>query len=509
MLIEREPRLEWIGLASLTAGLQSRRLQEHGVRRLVASIQERGFLPHFPVVVSTMDEGYRLLAGHHRVEAARRVPCQTVPALIYTDLTTDEEWHLSVVTNRAHEAATLPTFVDDAELVWQLKANGKTLEQVASIMGWKSFQQAGRYALLEKITPEGWQLISQTFERPECDPQVGAYEEISQGYESIPSPFNPALLADIVHLLPAQQIELIKLLIKEPEAKNAYRSKADRYRARNQMMEEARHRLRALPPESLARALDEIDRGHLDKEWQEQKLPGPKFLRVMQQYLDEFAQKQNYRLYGGDCYDIALTLEPASVDVILSDPPYSGEELESYTKLAAVVGHLLKPGGSLVIMCGQYHFLEVARLLTKALKPHSMQYYWMLAYMMPGAHATQVWKREVNTFWKPVLWFVRQPYTAGKWIGDVAKSPMHGDDKRFHRWGQSESGMADLLERVSQVGDMVCDPLMGAGTTGVAALRLGRKFIGIELDPESVKTAELRLAEAATHPASHGGKQGK
>jgi hypothetical protein len=160
-------------------------------------------------------------------------------------------------------------------------------------------------------------------------------------------------------------------------------------------------------------------------------------------------------------------------------------------------------------MCGQYHFPEVLSTLTKALKPHGIHYYWTMAYLTPGAHATQVWKREVNTFWKPVLWFVKKPYKGGKWLGDVAKSPVHGDDKRFHRWGQSEAGMADLLERVSQVGDAVCDPFMGAGTSGVAAIRLGRKFIGIDLDQESVTTAELRLTKAATQetlPTHENGK---
>jgi DNA methylase/ParB-like nuclease domain len=498
MIIEREPRLEWITLESITTGIQPRGIQEHGVRRLLKSMHDNGFLPQFPLVVSTMTDGYRLLAGHHRVEAARRIPCPLVPALIYTDLTSDEEWHLAVSTNRAHEAATLPTFIDDVELVWRLQTTGKTLEVIADIQGWKSFQIAGYYAQLKRIVPEGWALISTTFQAKDPLPDNELVEESSTTVEEKRSPFNERILREIVHLTPSQQLELIKLLIKDRNAKGEYKGRAERYRARNKLKEEAEHTLRGVPPTLLAKALEEIDKGYLDKEWLQEHVPGAGFQRLMQQVLDEHAQKQNYRLYYGNCVDIALTMEPESVDVILTDPPYGEQAPEAFAHLAAVTAHLLKPGGSLVVMCGQYHFIDLVPTLAKALKPYGIKYYWMLSYLMPGAHATRVWSREVNTFWKPVLWFVKKPYEGGRWLGDVAKSPVHGDDKRHHPWGQSEGGMADLLERIGQVGDTVCDPFMGAGTTGVAAIRQGRKFIGIEVDADSFAKAELRLAEAAT-----------
>ena len=55
----------------------------------------------------------------------------------------------------------------------------------------------------------------------------------------------------------------------------------------------------------------------------------------------------------------------------------------------------------------------------------------------------QVFPRKVNTFWKPLLWFTKGDYTR-EWIGDVCKSQTNDNDKRFHQWGQSLSGMADV-----------------------------------------------------------------
>jgi DNA methylase len=69
-----------------------------------------------------------------------------------------------------------------------------------------------------------------------------------------------------------------------------------------------------------------------------------------------------------------------------------------------------------------------------------------------------------------------------------------GSDKRFHGWGQSESGIAGLIERFTLPGHFVLDPFMGGATTGVVALRMGRAFIGIDNDGNAVETARARLA---------------
>ena len=55
----------------------------------------------------------------------------------------------------------------------------------------------------------------------------------------------------------------------------------------------------------------------------------------------------------------------------------------------------------------------------------------------------------------------------------------------------------DMIERVilSSTGKTVLDPFMGSGTTGVAAKRLGRNFVGIELSPEYVKMANKRIKD--------------
>lgn len=181
-------------------------------------------------------------------------------------------------------------------------------------------------------------------------------------------------------------------------------------------------------------------------------------------------------------------VEESSVDVIITDPPYPREFLPVYAQLAATASHVLKPGGSCVVMIGQSYLPEIVAALSKHLR-----YHWTLAYLTPGGQAVQLWDREVNTFWKPLLWFTKGDY-AGGWIGDVVKSDVNDNDKRFHGWGQSESGMRGIVERLSKPGDTILDPFCGGGTTGVVAVALERRFIGSDISQDSIDLTRGRLA---------------
>ncbi len=186
------------------------------------------------------------------------------------------------------------------------------------------------------------------------------------------------------------------------------------------------------------------------------------------------------------CADLQIN-EP--VDAIITDPPYPREYLHTFTDLAELASRSLKPGGSLVVMSGQSYLPEVIHRLESS----GLTYQWTLAYLTPGGQATQLWARKVNTFWKPLLWFTNGEYD-GDWIGDVARSDVNDNDKNHHHWGQSESGMADVIRRFTSPGDLIVDPFLGGGTTGIVALQLGRRFIGADVEQEAIDATRRRLA---------------
>jgi len=166
-------------------------------------------------------------------------------------------------------------------------------------------------------------------------------------------------------------------------------------------------------------------------------------------------------------------------DCIITDPPYPKKFLELYGELAEYSRKI----PFVAVMVGQSYLPEILSAMCKHLK-----YRWTLAYLTPGGQAVQQWETKINAFWKPVLLFGESI----DWIGDVCRSDVNDNDKRFHGWGQSESGMADLIERLSKPDQLICDPFVGGGTTALISLRLGRRFVGCDIDENSCKKAIQR-----------------
>lgn len=198
---------------------------------------------------------------------------------------------------------------------------------------------------------------------------------------------------------------------------------------------------------------------------------------------------ESVALYSGDFQDVLLDIEPDSVDVIITDPPYPREFLALYEALACHAARVLKPGGSLVAMAGQTYLNQLYPMIDEHLT-----YHWTISYLTPGGQSPQIWPRKVNTFWKPILWYVKGEYS-GDWHGDVIKSDVNDNDKRFHHWGQSESGIARLVDTFSSSGDLILDPFVGGGTTGIVAVAMNRRFIGIDISDEAITTTRQRLGE--------------
>lgn len=197
---------------------------------------------------------------------------------------------------------------------------------------------------------------------------------------------------------------------------------------------------------------------------------------------------ERYELRHGDLATELNTLDASSVNVIITDPPYSVEFLPLYEVLAEQSARVLKDGGLCVVMCGHSYLPDIYAMMSRHLT-----YHWTAAYLTPGGQSVQLFPRKVNTFWKPLLIYSKGKYD-GKWFGDVAKSSVNDNDKEHHDWGQSVSGMLDVVSRFTEENDLVLDPFVGAGTTGVACLKLNRRFIGIDRDEKSVSIARGRLA---------------
>lgn len=104
--------------------------------------------------------------------------------------------------------------------------------------------------------------------------------------------------------------------------------------------------------------------------------------------------------------------------------------------------------------------------------------------------------RRYITDYECAIWFVKKgakwtfnrqskTYERPKFVGSI--------DSGLHPTQKNVFLMEWLIKIHTNVGEIVLDPFMGSGTTGVACKNLNRNFIGIELDPEYFKIAEKRI----------------
>ena len=180
-------------------------------------------------------------------------------------------------------------------------------------------------------------------------------------------------------------------------------------------------------------------------------------------------------------------IEPGTVQAVITDIPYGKSFLPQIPSLAAMVSRVLVDGGVFATYSGQLYLPEVMGTFGQHLT-----WGWAAATFWKG-RANFVWPRRVRSKWKPIL-----IYTKGKWRkrrlwDDVFKAD--GLEKRWHKWQQPQFEAERLVRTFTRPGELVVDPCGGGFTVAAASYRIGRRFIGCDIDGESIGKGHKRLAE--------------
>jgi 16S rRNA G966 N2-methylase RsmD len=196
------------------------------------------------------------------------------------------------------------------------------------------------------------------------------------------------------------------------------------------------------------------------------------------------------RLLLGDFREqsISKQIPDNSVDLIFTDPPYTTEYLPLHADLGKFACRVLKPGGSLIVYTGQFAFLKTGNYVDSS----GLKYIWEIPVLHTGgSYIMHAYNLRVKH--KPLLWFVKGGYSPIDHIQDVIESTP--PDKSLHDWTQSTAEAEYMISKLTVENQIVLDPFVGGATTAIAALKLNRKFIGIEIEEDTFNIAKSRIAE--------------
>ena len=234
-------------------------------------------------------------------------------------------------------------------------------------------------------------------------------------------------------------------------------------------------------------------------------------------------------LYNQDCVSVLNQLGESTVDLIVTDPPYNlgnfmkerdtnlakmrdnffvsagwddmefddwKNSMDSFFKGAARV---MKKGGSMIV------FMAIIKVETIIELAANHGFYYKTTGIW---HKTNPMPRNMNLHFvnstEAWIYFTYKTRTGtfnnnGAILHDFIETSVTPNGERKygkHPTQKPETLMEHFITILSNEDECVLDPFMGSGTTGVAAKRNNRNFIGIELNKEYFKMAEKRIQEA-------------
>jgi site-specific DNA-methyltransferase (adenine-specific) len=228
------------------------------------------------------------------------------------------------------------------------------------------------------------------------------------------------------------------------------------------------------------------------------------------------AEADAWSLYEGDCLAGLSSMPDGSVDVVITDPPY---EAEAHTSQRLVA----RAGGKLEVEPLTFPPITEEQRTESARHMARLARRWILVFCQ--VEAAMKWRQVLEAggavYKRTCLWVKpdgKPQYSGDRpgigyesivachapgrstWNGGgshgVFTITKGGDPRTGHQTQKPVALMEILVRLFSNRGELVLDPFAGSGTTGVAAVRMGRRFIGWELNPSYAAVARKRVARA-------------
>ena len=247
--------------------------------------------------------------------------------------------------------------------------------------------------------------------------------------------------------------------------------------------------------------------------------------------MKKYYKNENTTLYCGDSRKILRKLKEKSIDMIFSDPPYFlsndgitcsngkmvsvnkgkwdkskgfDEDVKFHREWLRECDRVLKDDGSIWIS-GTYHCIhQITYILL------SMGYYiinevtWFKPNAAPNlgcrcltaSHETLIWAKKSKTARHTFNYDIAKELNGGKQmrsVWEIATTPKSEKENGKHPTQKPLKLMERIISISTNVGDVILDPFCGSSSTGVAANKLNRNYIGIDISEEFLDTSKKRI----------------
>ncbi len=248
-------------------------------------------------------------------------------------------------------------------------------------------------------------------------------------------------------------------------------------------------------------------------------------------------KKENYKIYNGDCLEIMEQLSDNGIkfDLILTDLPYGvtnckWDSVIPFNEMWASLNKLVKTENSPILLFGNQPF--TSKLINSNIE--NFKYCWIWDKNIPSGMGYARYRPMQQT--EDICVFTKNGGKTIPYNPQMIKrdKPIRGGGFKFTELMPTKDGVAFkktydyknpvtlikfnkirqgsvhptqkpvklleyLIRTYSNEGDTVLDFTMGSGSTGVACLNTGRRFVGIELEKEYYSIAKDRLEQASKH----------
>ncbi|HSR80449.1 MAG TPA: site-specific DNA-methyltransferase [Hyphomicrobiaceae bacterium] len=251
------------------------------------------------------------------------------------------------------------------------------------------------------------------------------------------------------------------------------------------------------------------------------------------------------RVLVGDCLEELARLPQESIDLVFADPPYNLQlerqllrpnntvvdgvdepwdkfsSFADYDRFSRVwlrhCRRVLKPDGAIWVIGSYHNIFRIGAALQDLGFWIQNDVVWRKTNPMPNfrgkrftnAHETLIWagrdaKSRVTFNYEAMKALNDDVQMRSDWLFPICSGPERlkdGVGRKAHPTQKPEALLSRILLASTAPGDLVLDPFFGTGTTGAAARRLGRRWLGIERDPLYAEAAAERIASVRPLPA--------